>query len=182
MRSRSPRHTMPPGRVCGSTRSSLSEEGMGTGHSRRSFISLLGAFGSALPLRAMSQHGLVGVRRIGFLPGSLASLRTAFEDELQRLGYVNGGNLVIETRVARPNTSDLSAYAAELAHMDLELITVASLPVALEVRKANPAIQMVISTCPGMISNGFASSLEHPGGNSTGIEELPPGVTAKRLS
>jgi len=112
----------------------------------------------------------------------LASLRTAFEDELQRLGYVNGGNLVIETRVARPNTSDLSAYAAELAHMDLELITVASLPVALEVRKANPAMQMVIATCPGMISNGFASSLEHPGGNSTGIEELPPGVTAKRLS
>jgi ABC-type uncharacterized transport system substrate-binding protein len=155
---------------------------MGTGHSRRSFISLLGAFGSVLPLRAMSEHGFVGVRRIGFLPGSEPSLRTAFEDELQRLGYVNGGNLVIETRVSRLNTSDLSAYAAELAHMDLELITVASLPGALEVRKANPTMPMVIATCPGMISNGFASSLEHPGGNSTGIEELPPGVTAKRLS
>jgi putative ABC transport system substrate-binding protein len=155
---------------------------MATRHSRRSFISLLGAFGSAVPLRAMSQYGFVGVRRIGFLPGSEASLRTAFEDELLRLGYVNGGNLVIETRVSRPNTSDLSAYAAELAHMDLELITVASLPGALEVHKANPAMPMVIATCPGMISNGFASSLEHPGGNSTGIEELPPGVTAKRLS
>jgi len=33
-----------------------------------------------------------------------------------------------------------------------------------------------------MISNGFATSLGHPGGNVTGIDELPPGVTAKRLT
>jgi len=50
------------------------------------------------------------------------------------------------------------------------------------VRKANPAMPMVIATCPGMISNGFATSLGHPGGNVTGIDELPPGVTAKRLT
>src|SRR5207253_8980426 len=116
--------------------------------------------------------GQARVRRIGFLPGSEVSLRTAFEDEMQRLGYINGGNLVIETRVSRPNTSDLSTYATELANMDLALITVASLPAALELRKANPAMHIVIATCPGMISNGFASSLQHPGGNSTGIDEL----------
>jgi putative ABC transport system substrate-binding protein len=156
---------------------------MASTRSRRSFIGLLGGFGSALPLRALSQQiDPVRVRRIGFLPGSEVSLRTAFEGELQRLGYMDGGNLVVETRVSRPNTSDLSAHAAELAHMDVELIAVASLPVALEVRKANPAMPMVITTCPGMISNGFASSLVHPGGNSTGIDELPPGVTAKRLT
>jgi ABC-type uncharacterized transport system substrate-binding protein len=40
---------------------------------------------------------------------------------------------------------------------------------------------IVIARCPGMSSNGFAESLEHPGGNVTGMEELPPGVTAKRL-
>jgi len=34
---------------------------------------------------------------------------------------------------------------------------------------------MVIATCPGMISNGFAQSLEHPGGNVTGMDELLPG-------
>jgi ABC-type uncharacterized transport system substrate-binding protein len=33
-----------------------------------------------------------------------------------------------------------------------------------------------------MVSNGFAKSLEHPGGNVTGMDELPPGVTAKRLT
>ena len=66
--------------------------------------------------------------------------------------------------------------------MDLELIVAVALLVALEVRKANPAMPMVIATCPGMISNGFATSLGHPGGNVTGIDELPPGVTAKRLT
>jgi putative ABC transport system substrate-binding protein len=33
-----------------------------------------------------------------------------------------------------------------------------------------------------MVSNGFATSAGHPGGHATGIDELPPGVTAKRLS
>src|SRR4029434_5460262 len=40
---------------------------------------------------------------------------------------------------------------------------------------------MVIATCPGMVSNGFAKSLKHPGGIYTGIDELPPGVTPKRF-
>jgi len=40
---------------------------------------------------------------------------------------------------------------------------------------------MVIITCPGMVSNGFAETLERPGGIYTGMDELPPGVTRKRL-
>ena len=69
-----------------------------------------------------------------------------------------------------------------MATSDLELVVAAALPQALEIRKANPAMPMVIATCPGMISNGFAKSLDHPGGNVTGMDELPPGVTAKRLT
>src|SRR5204863_7491969 len=79
------------------------------------------------------------------------------------------------------NSSDLVAQAAELAHMNLDLIVAGALVHALEVRKNNPAMPMVIATCPGMVSNGFARSLKHPGGIYTGIDELPPGVTAKRL-
>ena len=119
--------------------------------------------------------------RIGLLPGSEPSLTAAFKDELARLGYFDGDNIILETRISRPNTSDLIYQAAELAHLDLELIVAAALPVALEVRTNNSNVPMVIATCPGMISNGFATSLEHPGGNVTGMDELPPGVTAKRL-
>jgi putative ABC transport system substrate-binding protein len=123
------------------------------------------------------------VRRIGFLGGAgYPLLEAAFKAELHDLGHIEGENLVIESRLSRPNTSDLPAQAAELAQMDLGLIVAGALPFALEVRKANPAMPMVIATCPGMISNGFAQTLEHPGGNATGIDELPPGVTAKRLT
>jgi len=65
--------------------------------------------------------------------------------------------------------------------MDLTVIVAASLPVALEIRKNNPKMPMVLATCPGMVSNGFAKSLEHPGGIYTGMDELPKGVVAKRL-
>jgi putative ABC transport system substrate-binding protein len=40
---------------------------------------------------------------------------------------------------------------------------------------------MVIATFPGMICKCFSQRLEHHGGNVTGMEELAPGVTAKRL-
>ena len=142
-------------------------------YSRRSFVALL----LTAPL---AQASAARVRRIGFLSGSVPTLIKAFEDEMRRLGYEDGKNLIIEKRITRPNTS-MAEYAAELAGMDLELVFAAALPQALEIRKANPAMPMVIGTCPGMVSNGFAKSLERPGGNYTGMDELPPGVTAKRL-
>lgn len=155
---------------------------MASVYSRRSFVSRVGLFCCALPLTARGQQVQPSrVRRIGFLSGAVPSLITAFEEELDRLGFVHGENLVIEKRISRPNTSDLVAQASELAHMNLDLIVAGALPQALEVRKANPAMPMVIATCPGMVSNGFAKSLKRPGGIYTGMDELPPGVTAKRL-
>ena len=77
---------------------------------------------------------------------------------------------------------DTRTYAMELGGLPLELIVAASLPQALAVREANPRMPLVIGTCPGMISNGFARSLEHPGGLYTGMDELPAGLTARRLA
>ena len=143
---------------------------------RRSFLGHLGIVGCALPLGAFAEQAKARrVKRVGFLGGG-DSLAAAFETEFRRLGYVPGDNVVLEIR---PTTSE--AAAAELAHMDLDLVVAASLPPALEMRKAAPDLAMVIATCPGMVSNRFAASLDHPGGHVTGIDELPPGVTAKRL-
>jgi putative ABC transport system substrate-binding protein len=126
-----------------------------------------------MPLQALAQQsGPARLPRIGVLLGKVPTLNAAFNDELTKLGYVDGKNIIIET----------GKTAVELARMDLELIAVAALPNALEVRQANPAMPMVIATTPGMVSNGFAKSLDHPGGNVTGMDELPPGVTAKRLN
>lgn len=152
-------------------------------YNRRAFLGRLALLGCAVPLLSIAGEPPPSrrVRRIGFLCGAVPSLITAFEEELGKLGYKIGQDLVLEKRISRPNGPDLAQQAPELAHMELDLIVAAALPQALEVRKANPKMPMVIGTCPGMVSNGFAQSLEHPGGIYTGMDELPPGVTAKRL-
>lgn len=151
-------------------------------HSRRRFIQELALFAAVLPPRsAPSRRQAPRVRRIGFLIGEAWSMIAAFEGELQRLGYGDPARLVVEKRVSWSNTSDLSAQAAELGRMDLELIVAAALPQALAVRAVNPDMPMVIGTCPGFVSNGFAKTLERPGGIYTGMDELPAGVTDRRL-
>lgn len=155
---------------------------MGNLRNRRSFVVGLAAAGCAFPGLASCANNVSTprVRRIGFLIGvGYPQLVAAFKDELSRRGYVEGENIVIEMRLS---DDDLAAQAAELVHMDLELIVAAALPMALAVRAASPDMPMVIATCPGMVSNGFAKSLEHPGGNVTGMDELPPGVTRQRMT
>ena len=149
--------------------------------SRRSVLA--GACAASLaPLTACSHDlGRPPAARIGFLIGTgYPTMVAAFRDELRRLGHVEGGNLIIETRISTA-PSDLPAQAAELATMDLALIVAAALPQALAVRAANPAMPMVVGTAAGLVSNGFARSLQRPGGNVTGMDELPAGLTARRL-
>jgi putative tryptophan/tyrosine transport system substrate-binding protein len=151
--------------------------------SRRKFLGAL----SLLSLAPSILHGgdssiKQAIPRIGFLSGAGAlHLENAFTEELKKLGFSDGENIKIEMRLARPNTADVAAMSAELAAMDLTVIVAGSLPIALEIRKNNPNMPMVLATCPGMVSNGFAKSLKRPGGIYTGIDELPPGITAKRL-
>jgi putative ABC transport system substrate-binding protein len=152
--------------------------------SRRSFLGL-GLVAGAAPLLTAWAPGPTPrgrARRIGFINGaSFPTMTAAFKDELRALGWIEGENLVLEARLSRPNTNDVAAYATELAALEVELIVAASLPVALEVRRVAPSMPMVVATAAGLVSNGFAASLERPGGNVTGMDELPPGLTGKRL-
>jgi len=146
---------------------------------RRSFVGMLGGM---LPLAAIAQHAASNrVKRLGVIVGSEPSLFAAFDASLRQLGWVPGENVIVELRKTRANTADSATYAAELARMNLDVVLVGSLPPAIEMRKAKPDQAMVIATCPGLVSNGFAATMDRPGGHSTGIDELPPGVTAKRM-
>lgn len=122
------------------------------------------------------------MRRIAFINGStFPTMTAAFQQELRALGWIEGSNVVVETRLLRPNANDLATVLAELAAMDIELVVAAALPIALEVRKALPTMPMVVATAAGLVTNGFAASFERPGGNVTGMDELPPGLTSRRL-
>ncbi len=149
---------------------------------RRSFVGHLAWVAAAAPWLDWSRHAAQQrVPRVGFMSGAEPSLIASFEDEMRTLGYQPGKNVHLEIRLSKMNANDIATHAAELGAMDLQFVVVAALPQALAMRQANPKMPMVIITCPGMVSNGFAESLERPGSIYTGMDELPPGVTRTRL-
>ncbi len=128
-----------------------------------------------------NQGQLRQIARVGLLVGDDPEGGVAaFKQTLSELGYSEGRDLVLEIRETGTTRPGAEA-AAELARLDLALVVAHSLPLALAMRTANPSMPMVVVTTPGFVTNGFAKSLERPGGNVTGIDELPPGVTARRL-
>lgn len=136
----------------------------------------------ALPLWA-TRVAPSRVPHIGFLNGStFPTMTAAFNEELKRLGYEDGKNIRVETRLSRPNSTDLEGFVTEFAKLDLNLVVAAALPIALVVRRVMPHMPMVVGTAAGLVSNGFAETVERPGRNTTGMDELPPGLTATRLT
>jgi putative tryptophan/tyrosine transport system substrate-binding protein len=148
---------------------------------RRRFVGQLALVAGIAPSLSHAAAHPDRMPRIGYLGGDFPVHRNAFMGELRARGFIDGENLLIERRLVN-DLSEGPAMAKELAHLPLQFIVATALPFALMIRKENPNMPMVITTCPGMVSNGFATSLEHPGGNYTGLDELPPGVTAKRLT
>ena len=150
---------------------------------RRSFLRRL-ALGAAVPLAAgfaQAPESRRRKRRIGFINGAtFPTMTAAFHDQLRALGWTDA-ELVVEARLSQPNANDLEAHIEDLVRLDVELIVAAALPIALEVRRIAPSMPMVVATAAGLVSNGFAASFERPGGNVTGMDELPPGLTARRL-
>ena len=94
---------------------------------RRAFITLLGG-AAAWPLAARAQQP-ERMRRIGVLMGwpesdpEARSERGAFIQELQKLGWLDGRNLRIDTRWANPaDPESMHRYAKELVALQPDLI------------------------------------------------------------
>ncbi|HEX8826622.1 MAG TPA: hypothetical protein VF778_00780 [Xanthobacteraceae bacterium] len=74
---------------------------------RREFIALLSSFAPVCPLVARAQQP-AGMRRIAVLMGYVESnqegqaFAAAFRDELQKLGWTEGGTIKIDTRWSSP--------------------------------------------------------------------------------
>src|SRR5262245_62319270 len=76
------------------------------------------------PLHAQVQHPAGRIRHIGLLhPGTPPNPYVeAFRQGLRDLGYVEGRNIVIESRWAEGMLDPLPSFAAELARRNVDLI------------------------------------------------------------
>jgi putative tryptophan/tyrosine transport system substrate-binding protein len=125
------------------------------------------------------------MHRIGFLSVSDAPSsspnRGAFIDGMRELGYQEGKDYFIEPRYAEGKLDRLPSLAAELVQQKVELIVLGSIPAALAAQKATKSIPIVVAAAGDFVGNGLVTSLERPGFNITGLDEVVPGLAGERL-
>src|SRR4029077_224430 len=125
------------------------------------------------------------VFRIGYLDPSNASgnaaLLKAFHQELNKLGWIEGKNIVIEHRFAEQNTERLPEHAVELVRLKVDLIVTSGTTPALAAKSATTTIPIVMTTVGDPVGAGLVASLARPGGNVTGNSGLSTQLNTKRL-
>ena len=125
------------------------------------------------------------VPRIGFLasasPSVVSGRIEAFQQGLRELGYVEGKNIVIESRYAEGKLDRLPALVAELVCLKVEILVSAGPIPTRAAKEATVTIPIVMTQDTDPVGNGFVARLARPGGNITGLSTLAPELSGKRL-
>jgi len=104
---------------------------------------------------------------------------TIFLEELQRLGYVEGGNLIIDRWLYQ--SGRLDEIARKVVGSNPDVISSPGTPMTVSLRKATTTIPIVAIT-GDPIRFGLISNIARPGGNITGVSvDAGAEVWAKRL-
>ncbi len=108
------------------------------------------------------------------------NFRTFF-DELKRLGYVEGENLILDLYSAEGRAERYEALAREVVSTNPDLIYTTGTPLTLRFKAATSTIPVVTMT-GDLIRFGIVTSLARPGGNITGVSvDAGVEVWGKRL-
>jgi putative ABC transport system substrate-binding protein len=153
---------------------------------RREFIAAVaGAGATAWPLAAHGQQA-AKLPTIGYLGIGTAEanpeLMPGFFKGLADTDYFPGRNVAIVFRWANGEYGRLPALAAELVKQSVDVIvTFAAFPTAFAAKAATTTIPIVFVIGGDPIAGGLVASLNHPGGNLTGITATASEVGPKRL-
>jgi putative ABC transport system substrate-binding protein len=150
---------------------------------RRVFLRTLSGSLLAAPLAAEAQQG-GKISRVGYLtaasPENDKTLRSAFQQGLAELGYVEGKSIAIEERYAGGHFERLPALAAEIVGSKVDVILVGATAVY-EARAALAGVPTVFVIADDPVRAGFVASLARPAGHMTGLSSLNIELDAKRL-
>jgi putative tryptophan/tyrosine transport system substrate-binding protein len=134
---------------------------------------------------ARAQQQAAKVPRLGYLSGGSSHTGTnpnAFWQGLRELGYVEGKNILIEYGLAERKLDRLPVVAAQLVGLKVDIIVAAGgVEPALAAKKATKTIPIVFTSVGDPISGGLVESLAQPGGNITGLSNIGPELSGKRL-
>ena len=151
---------------------------------RREFITLVGGAAAAWPLAARGQQS--GLPVVGYLnlgsPESDASRLTGLRRGLNQSGYIEGRNFVIEYRWAGNQAGQLSALAADLVKVGVNVIVAAGVLPARAAKATTTSIPIVFSVGADPVQFGLVASLNRPGGNLTGVNGFIGELGAKGVA
>jgi len=140
--------------------------------SRRRVVLSIGASALTSAFASLAQDRPGKVHRIGFVGvASAAEMAPRVEGlraGLRELGYIEGKNFVIEYRYADGISERLTALAAELARLNVELIVTHAAGVR-AAQQATNTIPIVSAASGDPIASGVTTSLARPSGNVTGV-------------
>jgi putative ABC transport system substrate-binding protein len=123
--------------------------------------------------------------KIGILsattPAAVAPGVEAFKQALRELGWVEGKSFVLEARYGEGKVERLSDLARELVALKMDVIvTPADLSIA-AVKRETQTIPIVMALSSDPVGAGFVASLARPGGNITGLSNISPELSGKRV-
>lgn len=152
---------------------------------RRIFVAITGGtlLGLAPDLRA---QGAPTTGRIGFLAtysrANAESFLALLRPELERLGWVDGRNVILLTpRTMGGDNTRLPSAVGELVAEGPDLILVQSTPAARALMQATKSIPLVMVGVGNPVEIGIVASLIKPGGNVTGTSFLANEYSSKLL-
>jgi putative tryptophan/tyrosine transport system substrate-binding protein len=120
-------------------------------------------------------------RRLGVLHPT-RTVPTELLDGLRDRGWIDGRNLIIESRYAPPTQNHLlPALAAELVAFGPDLLIAIGPQIAVALKSATATIPIVFVPVADPVGLGLVQSLVRPGGNMTGLATLVPGLTSKHI-
>lgn len=108
----------------------------------------------------------------------------AFRQRMRELGYTEGQGFVIEPRYADGKAEVTPAQAAELERLGVDVIIAGPFGPfeALQAAKESTSgVPIIMTPSADPVVAGIVASLDHPGGNITGITEMMPELTPQRL-
>jgi ABC-type uncharacterized transport system substrate-binding protein len=134
----------------------------------------------ALSVSAQAQQP-TKIHRVGFLGTEAREQMDAVGRVLRELGYVEGKNVIYEFRT-RGNEPELySDFAAELVRLKADVIVAGGAGAVGAAKNASATIPIVMGVVNDPVALGYIASLAHPGGTITGISNLSPELSGKRL-
>src|SRR3954454_2827049 len=150
---------------------------------RREVLILLSSAVLMGPITVRAQHRAEPAR-LGVLLFGTPATDTAlgpFLAGVRELGYVEGRDLAIERRYGEGRPERRAGLAAELVRSNPDVLVAIGGDVVPAAKDATTRIPVVFITSSDPVRAGLVASLNHPGGNLTGVTLLATDLAAKRL-